>query len=65
MAKYTFYSAQIPIDPESELYKRLEQSAQLRGISLEKALEEAVQIGCWEHISRNLAFIERYSAEQV
>lgn len=59
MGKIQSYTVNIVLEEGSELMKRIAASAEARGISFCAALEEAVNIGLWPHIERNVSMVER------
>ena len=59
MAKFEHYKVEILIEEDSDLEKKIQQSAQLRGITFQQALQEAVNIGIWNHIRRNIDLVDR------
>lgn len=59
MANFKTYSVTVLLEEGSELEKRIQESAQMRGIDFTSALQESVDIGVWGHISRNLDFVDR------
>lgn len=63
MSKIAFHTVSIALEEDGELMQRLQASAAARGISFETALEDAVNIGLWPHIARNMDLIERASKE--
>lgn len=59
MAKFKTYSVTILLEEGSELEKRIQESAQMRGIDFTSALQESVDLGIWGHMSRNLDLVDR------
>lgn len=64
MGKIQSYTISIVLDTDSDLMRRIQASADERGISFRTALEEAVNIGLWPHIERNLNMVERLRKEE-
>lgn len=59
MAGYKTFTVNIVLQDGGDLMKRIQTSADNRGISFQDALQEAVDIGCWGHIERNLEMVDR------
>lgn len=59
MGKIQSYSVNIVLEEDGDLMHRIQASAEARGISFQTALEEAVNIGLWPHIARNLDMVDR------
>ena len=68
MGKIKSFTVSIVLDEDSDLMRRIQDSADTRGISFRTALEEAINIGLWPHIERNLNMVEdirkRYGDDQ-
>lgn len=59
MGNIQSYSVSIVLEGEADLIRRIQASAEARGISFQATLEEAVNIGLWPHITRNLNMLDR------
>lgn len=59
MGKIQSYNISIVLDSDSDLMRRIQASADEREISFRTALEEAVNIGLWPHVERNVSMMER------
>lgn len=57
--KLKFYTVSIPLEKGGDIVRRLESIAEVRGTSFESILDDAVNIGLWKHIERNLDLLER------
>ena len=58
MASYKTYTITILLEDDGSLEQRISRSANERGISFESALSEAVEIGLWVHMERNMDLVE-------
>lgn len=58
MAEYKHYKVEILIEQGGDLEKKIQQSAQSRGITFQQALQEAVDIGIWNHIRQNIDMVD-------
>lgn len=63
MGSIKSFTVTIVLEEDGDLIRRLKKSAAARGIHFETALEEAVNIGLWPHISRNLEMADRLRKE--
>ena len=58
MGKIKFYTITVAMEESGDLISRLEGVAGARGTSFESILDDAVNIGLWKHIERNLDLLE-------
>lgn len=62
MEGLNFYTVSVPLQKDGDLMQRIQASADARKISFDAALSEAVNIGLWKHIERNIDMVDRLQA---
>lgn len=65
MGKIKLYTITVAMEENSDLISRLEGVAGARGIGFETVLEDAVNIGLWPHVTRNVDLMERACKEAI